>query len=102
MELIADSVNKIIRKIFAKSNPVLAEIMINWNKIVGIKLSKKAHPYKIITLKNKEQKINILYIQVENSSISIEISFQKEIIISRTNVYLGFKAIDEIRLKVLQ
>lgn len=100
MQHISNAVNLIIRKIFAKQHPYLPEIIINWNKIVGLQFSQKANPYKIVTIKHKGAKHNILYVQVENSSTSLEISFQQEIIITRISVYLGFKAIDEIRTLV--
>lgn len=98
MKPIADDVNKIIRKIFTRQHPLLTEIIINWHKIVGLKFSHKANPLKISTSKEKGLKINILHIQVENSGLSLEMSFQQEIIIERISVYLGFKAIHKLRL----
>jgi len=37
MQPIIDSINRIIYKIHKKKNPLLAEIIINWQKIVGAK-----------------------------------------------------------------
>lgn len=97
--LIAD-VNKIIRKIFGRKNPILAELIINWGKIVGVKFSHQSVPLKIISSYEKGQKINILYIEIENSSLSMEMSYQQDVIIERIAVYLGHKGIHKMRVVV--
>ena len=98
MKPISEDINKIIRKILTKQHPLLTEVIMNWPKIVGNKFSYKANPLKISTSKEKGLKINILHIQVENSGLSLEMSFQQELIIERIAVYLGFKAIHKLRL----
>ncbi len=100
MKLLSHDINIIIKRIFGKQNPSLAEIMINWNKIVGSKFSNKTVPIKISTIKERGKAINILYVQAENSSIALEISFHQQIIIERISVYLGFKAIHSLRTKI--
>src|SRR5579871_4789253 len=100
MKLLADDVNTIIRKIFRNQHPYLAEIIINWPKIVGPNFSKYSSPQKITKSREKSININILHIQVENSSIGLQISYQQELILERIAVYLGVKAIHRIRLIV--
>ena len=56
MKPIIENVNKIIYKIYKNKNPVLAEIIINWQKIVGAKYSHNTLPLKISTTKDKKQK----------------------------------------------
>ena len=101
MKQLSNDINLIIKRIFNRQHPLLAEIMINWNKIVGLKFSTKSTPIKITASKEKGRAINILHVQVENSSIALELSFQQEIIIERISVYLGFKAIHNLRVMVL-
>ena len=101
MKPIVDEVNKLVRNVFKRQHPVLAEIIINWGKIVGVKFSQNSTPLKITSSKERGKKINILYISSENSSASMEISYQQEIIIERIAVYLGYKAIHRIRFLVL-
>jgi len=96
MKPIIENVNKIIYKIYKNKNPVLAEIIINWQKIVGAKYSHTL-PLKISTTRDKKQKINILMVEVNNAATSVEIAFQQEIIIERLAVYMGYKAINKIR-----
>ncbi|WPX98697.1 DUF721 domain-containing protein [Candidatus Megaera polyxenophila] len=97
MKPIIENVNKIIYKIYKNKNPVLADIIINWPKIVGVKYSQNTLPLKINTLKDKNKKINILMVEVSNAATSVEIAFQQDIIIERLAVYMGYKAINKIR-----
>ena len=46
MQPITDSINKIIYKIYKKKNPLLANIIINWQKIVGAKYMNNSFPLK--------------------------------------------------------
>lgn len=102
MKLLSHDINIIIKRVFDRQHPLLGEIIINWSKIVGSKFSSKATPLKIMKMKEKGQYINILYVQVENSSIALEISFQQQIILERIAVYLGFKAIHNLKTSVYQ
>ena len=97
MKPIIENVNKIIYKIYKNKNPILAEIIVNWQKIVGVKYSKNTLPLKINTIRDKNQRINILMVEVSNAATSVEIAFQQEIIIERLAVYMGYKAINKIR-----
>ena len=97
MKPIIENVNKIIYKIYKNKNPVLADIIINWPKIVGVKYSQNTLPIKINTLRDKNKKINILMVEVSNAATSVEIAFQQDIIIERLAVYMGYKAINKIR-----
>lgn len=97
MKPIAEEINKLIKKIFARQHYLLPEIVINWPKIVGLKFSRQTSPLKISTIKEKGTSINVLYVEVSSSSLSLEIEFQQEIIMERIAVYLGFKAIHKLR-----
>lgn len=97
MKPIIENVNKIIYKIYKNKNPVLADIIINWPKIVGVKYSQNTLPLKINTLRDKNKKINILMVEVSNAATSVEIAFQQDIIIERVAIYMGYKAINKIR-----
>jgi len=100
MKHIKDDIHKIIRHIFARQHPLLPEIMMNWDKIVGFKFSTKVLPLKIIADTHKKQKVNTLFIQAEDHAIALEVSFYQEIILERIAIYLGFKAIHQMRITV--
>ena len=97
MKPIIENVNKIIYKIYKNKNPILAEIIVNWQKIVGVKYSQNTLPLKINTIRDKNRRINILMVEVSNAATSVEIAFQQEIIIERLSVYMGYKAINKVR-----
>ncbi|RYE06056.1 MAG: DUF721 domain-containing protein [Rickettsiaceae bacterium] len=98
MKPLADDVNNLVRKILIRKDPLLAEIMLSWPKIVGIRFSDSSTPLKISKSREKSLKINVLYVRVSNSVLSMEMSFQQDIIIERMAIYLGFKAIDKLKL----
>lgn len=102
MKLLSHDINIIIRRIFDKKHPLLAEIIINWSKIVGPKFSDKTSPLKISSVKERNKLINILYVQADNSSIALELSFHQQILIERIAVYLGFKIIHNIRTTIYE
>ncbi len=99
MKLLSHDINIIVKRVF-KKQPFLAEIMINWDKIVGPKFSSKVIPLKVRNIKEKGQKIKVLHVQVDNSSIALEFAFHQQIIIERISVYLGFKAIHNIKTTI--
>jgi hypothetical protein len=46
------------------------------------------------------KQINILHVSVDNSSVSMELAYQQELMIERIAIYLGYKGIHKIRLLV--
>ncbi|MFK7973255.1 MAG: DciA family protein [Rickettsiaceae bacterium] len=100
MKPVAIGVNKLIHKILAKQHPILAELTMNWGKIVGVKFSSKSIPMKIISSIEKGKKINILCIAVNDASVSLEMAYQQDLMIERIAVYLGYKGIYKIKLLV--
>ena len=51
MKPIIVEVNKLVHNVFKRQHPILAEIIVNWSKIVGTKFSDKAIALKILKLK---------------------------------------------------
>lgn len=100
MKPVIDEINKVIYKIFKKKSAILAELIINWGKIVGIEWKSNSYPYRVVASKERGKKINILYIATDNPSISMQMSYQQEVILERIAVYLGYKAIHKIRFTV--
>ncbi len=98
MKDIGTEVTKIVRNIFKYKDPILAELIFNWSKIVGIKFSNKTYPMKVSNYKEKGRLQKLLIIKSSNEALSLELSFQQDIIIERLAVYLGYKAINKIRV----
>ena len=100
MKPIVNDINKLIHTIFRRQNPILAELVINWGKIVGVKFSSQSNPLKITISTERGKQINILYVAVDSSSVSMELAYQQELMIERIAIYLGYKGIHKIRLLV--
>lgn len=100
MKLISQNVTSIIKKVLKNQHPLFAEILINWDKIVGAKFKGKTRPFKISTSKEKGITINILQVIAENPSVSLELAYQQDIIIERITIYLGHKGVQRLRILV--
>lgn len=100
MKPIIEDINKLIHKIFKKQHPILAELIINWGKIVGIKYSDKCCPIKVTTEKQNGKLTNVLHISADNSSVAMELSYLHELMIERIAIYFGYKAVHKIKLLI--
>ena len=98
-KLLGDSINYILRKIIGQKNKVLAEIIINWPRIVGAELSGNASPMKIYSTREKGEQINVLMVQADSSAAGLKLSYQQEIVIERIAIYFGHKAVHRLKIK---
>lgn len=96
MHHISSNISSIINQIVSRNNPILAEIIIHWGKIIGDKFVNKSYPIKIISYKNNGKFYNTLYIKASNASISMDMMFHQEIIMEQLTIYLGHKAIHKL------
>ena len=100
-KLLGDSINHILRECMGKRSKVLAEIIINWTKIVGAEFSRDAYPTNIFSTQEKGNQINILYVTVNSSAIALKFSYSQEMIIEKIAIYFGHKAVHKIKMKVM-
>jgi hypothetical protein len=98
MKRLSDEVTKINAKIFKQKGKIYAGLMLNWARIVGEQYSYVTYPKNIREVKENSKINKTLYVAVKNSSIGVELSCHKEIIIERAAMFLGFRAIDRIRI----
>lgn len=100
MRPIAEFIDGILRKTFARHDKTFAEIMINWPKIAGVTFGSRTHPFKISTVTEKGEKIKILHIKASDSATSLEFTYHQNIILERIAVYFGHKAISKLHIKI--
>ena len=98
-KLLGDSINYILRRIIGQKNKVLAEIIINWPRIVGGELSSNASPMKIYSIREKGEQINVLLVQADSSAAGLKLSYQQELVIERIAIYFGHKAVHRLKIK---
>jgi hypothetical protein len=98
-KLLGDSINYILRRIIGQKNKVLAEIIINWPRIVGAELSGIASPMKIYSIREKGEQVNVLMVQADSSAAGLKLSYQQELVIERIAIYFGHKAVHRLKIK---
>ncbi|KAF8818102.1 DUF721 domain-containing protein [Rickettsia endosymbiont of Cardiosporidium cionae] len=97
---LADVVQQFLDEVLKKSSSdkAMSSLVMNWDKIVGLELYKISYPVKIYSRYEKDNTSKILYISVSNPSLSMKIYYQQSIIIEKISIYLGYKAVDKIRI----
>jgi len=98
-KLLGDSINFILRRIIGQKSKVLAEIIINWPRIVGADLATSASPIKIYSTREKGEQVNVLMIQADSSAAGLKLSYQQELVIERIAIYFGHRAVHRLKIK---
>merc|ERR1712032_308051 len=99
MQHIKRTASSIAKQIFETKGKIFAELMSEWDVIIGINFAHKCYPKKICSVVDGENKINILYISCDDVVTSFEIEYKKETILERIAVYFGFKIVHQIKTK---
>lgn len=100
-KLLSEALSKVVRGSIGKGNKTIAEMVINWHKIVGSEIAASTTPSNIYSTKEKGLQINILYINTQSSAVALKLSYQQEIILEKIAVYFGYKVAHKIRTKVM-
>lgn len=101
IKTIGDEAGKLLKRVIRHKDPIIAELLINWGKVVGVKFASSTYPLKTIKFKEKKQFKKLLIVNASNSSLAMEFSFQQDIIIERIAVYMGYKAVHKIQVRTL-
>ncbi|MES2214871.1 MAG: DUF721 domain-containing protein [Pseudomonadota bacterium] len=101
MRSIADNIDKVLRKVFARHDKAFAEIMIHWHKITGPQFGSRTFPLKISQMTEKGLKINTLHVGAKDAATSLEFSYHQDVVIERIAVYFGYKHVDKLRIKIM-
>ncbi|MCF8463131.1 MAG: DUF721 domain-containing protein [Rickettsiaceae bacterium] len=88
-------------KLFNKEGKLFVLALQNWSKVVDKKFNKTTYPIKVTYSKEQMKEIATLWVAAENSVAAFEINMSSEVIISRLNLLIGFKAITYIRTKII-
>ena len=101
LKTLGDEAGKLLKRVIRHKDPLLAELVVSWGKVVGVKFASSTYPLKTIKYKEKNQYKKLLVVNANNSSLAMEFSFQQEIIIERIAVYMGYKAVHKIQVRTL-
>merc|ERR1712032_1445886 len=77
MQHIKRTASSIAKQIFETKGKIFAELMSEWDVIIGINFAHKCYPKKICSVVDGENKINILYISCDDVVTSFEIEYKK-------------------------
>ena len=88
MKCIGDKVQAIIDSILDNKHPLFKVIFRKWKLIVGDYYNELTDPVEIIQYKERGQQVNVLKVLVSNSAILVQLSFQQDIYLERTNYYI--------------
>ena len=99
--LFAQPIHNVLAKVTApamqKQGYVKAKILTGWPEIVGTELATKCKPRQI-TFKQKQQVGGTLTLRVQGA-FAVEIQHLEPLILEKLAIYLGYRAIDKIRLE---
>ena len=95
----SSSIPKTLKKHLKKGGYNYSNIVDNWTKIVGSKISDFCYP---ITIKmGKDMKNGILVLNVIHGK-EMEIEYKKNEIMDKINVFFGYECINNVKLKIIQ
>jgi len=100
-KLLKEFIGDVVRKSIGNGNKIIAEIILNWHKIVDSEILELSTPVNIYSTKEKGKQINVLYINVKSSAAGLKLSFQQELIIEKIAIYFGYKAVHKIKTRVI-
>ncbi len=96
---VGNLIEEITNPTFKKNGFINQKLINGWSYIVGSHISKVALPLKIVFEKNQTRN-GILYVNVFNPAMSVEITFQESRIIEKISQFFGYQAISKIKIVV--
>ena len=95
----SSSIPKTLKKYLKKGGYNYSNIIDNWTKMVGKKISDACYPVKIKM--GKEMKDGSLVLNVIHGK-EMEIEYEKKNIIDKINSFFGYNCISNVALKIIQ
>ena len=87
---------KLAENILSKNSKIEAKLLLNWDSLF-INNNKKFKLYRVLFLKN--QKNNGMLVLKVNRGFELEIQMETTKILDKVNNFLGYKAINKIKIK---
>ena len=88
-----------MKKILRKGGYNLSQVVDNWSKIVGKKLSNNCYPNTIKIGKDMQNGVLVLNV-IHGKEVDVE--YSKKEIIDKINVFFGYEYVKQITLRVIQ
>ena len=94
---LSSQVDSLTQPVFAKRGFLEARLMRDWPLIAGKKLAHYTMPQRIFFPDKETRNNGVLHLEVSNSAISMEITYNIPILLEKMAVHLGYKAISSIK-----
>ena len=94
---LSDIMPGIARDIFGKKNMLFGKMLAEWPNIAGADIAAKAIPEDLKFSKKNGANQAVLHLAVQ-SAYALELSYQKNLLIERLNMFFGYPAIKDIKL----
>ncbi len=93
----SDVLTPLARKMLGDKAFIEADIMCNWEDIVGENLAGFTTPMRI-DFKRGERKNGVLILQVAGGAMALELQLKEKQLIAKVNAYFGYEAVSRIRI----
>ncbi|MDR3325803.1 MAG: DciA family protein [Rhodospirillaceae bacterium] len=94
---IAGTIANLTKKSIGQRGFIEASIIAEWSYIAPPMYRNDAIPLKI-TFKHGERSNGLLYIRVCSGSLSTQLEYEENLIVSRVNSYFGYKAVAHVKI----
>lgn len=101
MQKLEHDINSLLGQIFHKKGKIFVLILQNWSRLVDEKFNSKTCPMHISYHMQNNEQIATLHISANNNVTSFELSFYKELLISKINLLCGYVALHKINIKII-
>lgn len=98
MSKLTISLDQITKPLMKKYGFYHNKIINDWHLIVGSDLADTTFPAKLANYKYRGKLENVLYINVSNSGTATEIIYKEQMILEKIALYLGYRAVDKIKI----
>jgi len=95
---ISDLVPKLIEESLGKKSLLFGKLLSEWVHIAGEEIAAKALPIELKFAKKTNQKSQAVLHLAVRSGDALELSYQKQILVERLNVFFGYAAIKDIKI----
>lgn len=93
MKQVPNLLRSVLGQIYKDQNFI--DLMFSWDKFCSV-----GTPVNLKTLKKGEKIVKVLHIKVNDTSTSLNVTYQKAIIIKQINNFFGYKFIDDISILI--
>lgn len=94
---LSSSLSYVTKPIFREKGFFESNIIFDWEKIMGVQLGANSSPRRLSFARGSRTE-GILYVDVYDSSLAMEMTYLEPLIIEKLAVYFGYKLVGKIKI----